>query len=100
MSQRQHWLLPRRGNVVQCTIIDISIIIIIIIIIIAGVVDDDALIEIIVIVVVVFVDAASSCWETLCGNIVIERNSDKISHKQNGDWMCVFLLALFSEKVS
>jgi len=87
VSHRQHWLLPRRVNVVQCTIIDISIIIIIIIIIIAGVVDDDALIEIIIIVVVVaiVVDAASSCWETLCGNIVIERNSDKISYKQNDE---------------
>jgi len=86
VSQRQQWLLPRRGNVVQCTIIDISIVIIIIIIII-GVVDDDALIEIIIIVVVVaiVVDAASSCRETLCGNIVIERNSDKISYKQNDE---------------
>ena len=32
---------------------------------------------IIVVVVVIVVDAVSSCRETLCGNIVIERNSDK-----------------------
>jgi hypothetical protein len=78
VSHRQHWLLPRRGNVVQCTIIDISIVIIIIIIII-----DDTLIDIVIIIVVdavIVVDAASSCRETLCGNIMIERNSDKRNH--------------------